>query len=126
MDNRPRWETRYLKNLFERDERWDVTCVWGGIGSSNDKLARGKEGDVFPDEKNILFSYDLIVYGELEANELKTKELESAAAKLTDKKEKMTSMKKSNTELQAKLQRVESKLQNMSKFSHIFIKSIKQ
>ena len=76
LDGRPRWETRYLKNLFERDERWDVTCVWGGIGSSNDILARGKEGDVFPDEKNILFSYDLIVYGELEANELKTKEQE--------------------------------------------------
>ena len=76
LDSRPRWETRYLKNLFERDERWDVTCVWGGIGSSNDKLPRGKEGDVFPDEKNILFSYDLIVYGELEANELKTKEQE--------------------------------------------------
>ena len=76
LDSRPRWETRYLKNLFERDERWDVTCVWGGIGSSNDKLPRGKEGDVFPDEKNILFSYDLIVYGEVEANELKTKEQE--------------------------------------------------
>ena len=76
LDSRPRWETRYLKNLFERDERWNVTCVWGGVGSSNDKLPRGKEGDVFPDEKNILFSYDLIVYGELEANELKTKEQE--------------------------------------------------
>ena len=76
LDNRPRWETRYLKNLFERDERWEVTCVWGGIGSNNEKLPRGKEGDVFPDEKNILFSYDLIIYGELEANELKTNEQE--------------------------------------------------
>ena len=76
LDNRPRWETRYLKNLFERDEKWEVTCVWGGIGSNNEKLPRGKEGDVFPDEKNLLFSYDLIVYGEMEVNELKTKEQE--------------------------------------------------
>jgi len=30
------------------------------------------------------------------------------------------------TDLETKLHRVESKLQNMSKFSHIFIKSIKQ
>lgn len=59
-------------------------------------------------------------------NELKTKELESMALKLTDKKEKMALLKKENGELHAKLQRVESKLQNMSKFSHIFIKSIKQ
>ena len=76
LDGRPRWETRYLKNLFERDERWDVTCVWGGIGSKNEQLPRGKEGDVFPDEKNILFSYDLIVYGELKSDELKKNEQE--------------------------------------------------
>ena len=48
------------------------------------------------------------------------------ATRLSDKKEKMVAMKKENIELSAKLQRVESKLQNMSKFSHIFIKSIKQ
>ena len=28
VDNRPRWETRYLNNLFERDDRWEVACVW--------------------------------------------------------------------------------------------------
>ena len=36
-------------------------------------------------------------------NELKTKELESAAAKLTDKKDKMAVIKKENVELIAKL-----------------------
>ena len=29
VDSRPRWETRYLNNLFDRDERWQVSCVWG-------------------------------------------------------------------------------------------------
>src|SRR6185436_16128331 len=24
VDGRPRWETRYLRNLFERDEQWEV------------------------------------------------------------------------------------------------------
>lgn len=38
----------------------------------------------------------------------------------------MTTLKKERKELANKLQRVESKLENMSKFSHIFIKSIKQ
>ena len=38
----------------------------------------------------------------------------------------MAVIKKEKTDLTSKLSRVESKLQNMSKFSHIFIKSIKQ
>ena len=59
-------------------------------------------------------------------NELKCKELESLTAKITEKKTKIISLKKDKTDLQVKLNRVESKLQNMSKFSHIFIKSIKQ
>ena len=45
---------------------------------------------------------------------------------MTDKKIKMSALKKEKSDLQVKLQRVESKLQNMSKFAHIFIKSIKQ
>lgn len=74
LDDRPRWETRYIKNLFERDERWDVTCLWAGTGSEMGKLNRGKEGDVFPDEKKRLFSYDLIIYGELEPTQLSLEE----------------------------------------------------
>lgn len=58
-------------------------------------------------------------------NELKTKELDAATLKMNDKKEKMAALKKDKSELEAKLTRVESKLHNMSKFSHIFIKSIK-
>ena len=59
-------------------------------------------------------------------NELKAKEIEALTEKLKLKKDSMTVLKKERNELQTKYQRVESKLQNMSKFSHIFIKSIKQ
>ncbi|MEJ6620997.1 MAG: PA14 domain-containing protein [Opitutae bacterium] len=76
LDDRPRWETRYLKNLFERDERWDTTCVWAGTGSEKKELASGKEGDVFPNEKNHLFTYDLIIYGELEPEQLSSDQQE--------------------------------------------------
>ena len=76
LDDRPRWESRYLKNLFERDERWDMTCVWAGTGSEKEKLSSGKDGDVFPDEKNHLFTYDLIIYGELEPEQLSSDQQE--------------------------------------------------
>ena len=45
---------------------------------------------------------------------------------MTEKKEKMAALKKDKLDLETKLGRVESKLNNMSKFAHIFIKSIKQ
>ena len=59
-------------------------------------------------------------------NEHKSKELEALSAKLAEKQEKITALKKDKAEIAMKLQRVESKLENMGKFSHIFIKSIKQ
>ena len=59
-------------------------------------------------------------------NELKTKEIEAITAKLQGKKGTIGLLKKEKIDLTSKLQRVESKLHNMSKFSNIFIKSIKQ
>jgi hypothetical protein len=30
LDGRPRWESRYLRNMFERDEQWEVNAVVAG------------------------------------------------------------------------------------------------
>ncbi len=76
VDGRPRWETRYLRNLFERDERWSATAVFAGPASDDGSLPRGEEGDVFPTEKKALFAYDLLVLGEIGKDLLKEEELE--------------------------------------------------
>ena len=76
IDGRPRWETRYLHNLFERDERWTVTVAFAGPGSDDGALPRGEEGDVFPTDKKTLFSYDLLVFGEISPKLFEGEELE--------------------------------------------------
>lgn len=76
IDGRPRWETRYLHNLFERDERWTVTVAFAGPGSDDGALPRGEEGDVFPADKKTLFSYDLLVLGEIAQGLFEEEELE--------------------------------------------------
>ena len=76
IDGRPRWETRYLHNLFERDERWSVTVAFAGPGSDDGALPRGEEGDVFPADKKTLFSYDLLVLGEIAQGLFEEEELE--------------------------------------------------
>ncbi len=76
VDGRPRWETRYLRNLFERDERWSVASAFAGPGAEDASLPRGEEGDVFPTDKQTLFGYDLLVFGEIPPDLLEAEELE--------------------------------------------------
>ena len=62
LDGRPRWETRYLRNLFQRDPSWQLTTVIAGpIGG--EPLRRGADG--FPASRDDLFAYDVVLLGEL-------------------------------------------------------------
>ena len=69
IDSGPRWESRYLNNLFDRDERWEVSSVWGRPSSRNQQIPRGNETGKFPVSKQELFTFDLIVFGEISAEE---------------------------------------------------------
>jgi len=66
IDGRPRWEFRYLRNLLERDKRWEaniVLCDWAGgrpiLG------ARGNVAGRFPVRRELLFQYQLIILGDV-------------------------------------------------------------
>lgn len=74
LDSRPRWETRYLNNLFERDERWEVSCVWGEPKNSDKKLPRGENRHEFPLQGIKLLEFDLIIFGEIPPGELSHEE----------------------------------------------------
>ena len=65
LDGRPRWETRYLRNLFARDDRWTVNTVLAGPTTDDADLPRGSGEGQFPDTRDGLFEYDLIVFGEI-------------------------------------------------------------
>lgn len=62
LDGRPRWETRYLHNHFDRDDRWDARLIF------DDYAARPEEGAVqkgFPKSREELLTYDLVLLGDL-------------------------------------------------------------
>jgi hypothetical protein len=65
VDGRPRWETRYLRNLFERDEQWEVNAVVAGAFPDEAGLARGSGREQFPVTASDLMGYDLVVLGEV-------------------------------------------------------------
>lgn len=77
LDGRSRWETRYIKNLFERDSNWRVNAVPIGSNAAESPgaMPRGTQLQQFPRDKFDLLDYDLIVLGEVEAGVLNDEEL---------------------------------------------------
>jgi len=74
LDGRPRWETRYLRNLFERDEKWEMNAVVAGA-TSDAGFVRGDKPGTFPATQKALDAYDLILFGEVPRALLKDEEL---------------------------------------------------
>lgn len=74
LDGRPRWEFRYLRNMFERDPQWEVHALTGGT-ELRDEWPRGNGPGKFPNERDLLFSYDLIGFGEVPVKMLTETEL---------------------------------------------------
>ncbi len=73
LDGRPRWETRYLKNLFERDEKWEVNAVIAGA-TSEQGFIRGEKPGTFPNDEKLLGGYDLVIFGEVPKQHLREDE----------------------------------------------------
>lgn len=65
LDGRPRWETRYLRNMFDRDEQWQVNTVIAGANAGDEGFPRGEKDGQFPNDPAVLQPYDLIVFGDV-------------------------------------------------------------
>lgn len=74
IDGRPRWETRYLKNLFERDENAVLRRVVGGVDPGRERLERGDEG--LPATRAELERFDVIILGDLPPESFTPEELQ--------------------------------------------------
>ena len=67
VDTRPRWEFRYLRNLLERDERWEVNTIqanWTNAGTPS-LGPRGNQLGQFPNARDLLFQYQLVILGDV-------------------------------------------------------------
>lgn len=65
LDGSSRWETRYLRNLFERDPAWIVDTVLYGEGTDQPRVKRGEERNEFPNTREAMAKYDAIIMGEV-------------------------------------------------------------
>ncbi len=65
IDGRARWETRYLRNVFDRDEQWHIDTILVGPATDQASLPQGEGADRFPADEAALMEYDLVVFGEV-------------------------------------------------------------
>jgi len=72
LDGRPRWETRYVRSLFDRDPRWELTALYAQSG----ELPRGEGSDQFPADREALMAMDLVILGDVPPGTLRPVELE--------------------------------------------------
>lgn len=75
IDGRSRWETRYLRNMFERDEQWQVNSIVTDASDIPGVLPRGEKDGQFPNDAALLQPYDLIIFGEVPRALFKDEEL---------------------------------------------------
>ncbi|MCB1225523.1 MAG: hypothetical protein KDK99_06910 [Verrucomicrobiales bacterium] len=73
LDGRPRWDTRYIHNHFDRDERWSATVEFSDLTSPP---GAGSIARAFPKSRDDLFTYDLVILGDLAVNELRPEQVE--------------------------------------------------
>lgn len=76
LDGRPRWETRYIKSLFERDPQWQVNVL---LADPDGKTSwpRGRAPGSFPSDEQALSEYDMIIFGDVPPTMLSDEELQS-------------------------------------------------
>ena len=75
VDGRPRWETRFLRNLLERDPQWEVRTVLAGAKTEELILARGAGPDALPLSAAQLDAFDLVVLGDVPRDLWRAEEL---------------------------------------------------
>ncbi len=72
IDGRPRWETRYIHNHFDRDERWQAQLIFDDMA---DDPAKGSLQQHFPKTRDALLSHDLIILGDADPARFKSEHI---------------------------------------------------
>ncbi|MCG8651561.1 MAG: hypothetical protein MI861_17095, partial [Pirellulales bacterium] len=76
IDGRPRWEYRYLRNLLDRDNHWEVNDILARGADGRIRIPRGSRPGQFPSSRRQLFAHDVIILGDIPRQAFEDQELE--------------------------------------------------
>ena len=78
IDSRPRWETRYLQSMFERDDQWESNVLMEVFPPHLPQKSweRGDGRGMFPSSREELLTYEVIFFGDVPRRLFRDDELE--------------------------------------------------
>jgi len=80
VESAPRWEFKYIQAMLLREKRIDLDCY---LVTADPALARAKDNpyiENFPDRREDLFGYDLILFGDIDPAKLPDNAIENIAS----------------------------------------------
>ena len=83
IDEYPRWESRYLRMMMEKDPRIEATTIFAASADTGNQLPRGIPG--FPTDRLDLFAYDLIILGDVNPQRFTKNDLKNIKNFVTDR-----------------------------------------
>ncbi|MBL9138428.1 MAG: VWA domain-containing protein [Verrucomicrobiales bacterium] len=76
LEESPRWEFRYLQALLLRDRRVELKCVLFDGDPAITRSPGSPYLDAFPNRREDLFSYDLVIFGDVDPRHFTPTQLE--------------------------------------------------
>ena len=70
VESSPRWEFKYIQSMLLRERRIDLDCFLAGVDPA---VARSEDTpyiENFPENRKDLFSYDLIIFGDIDPEDI--------------------------------------------------------
>lgn len=83
IDEYPRWESRYLCMMMEKDPRVAATTIFAASADTENQLPRGTNG--FPADRLDLFAYDLVILGDVDPQRFTENDLKNIKEFATDR-----------------------------------------
>ncbi|MEM7393296.1 MAG: hypothetical protein AAF492_13210, partial [Verrucomicrobiota bacterium] len=82
IDEFPRWETRYANMMLKRDKRVDLNTIFvastedGQLPMGRDENTKDESQKGYPESKDALFTYHILVLGDVNPNHFTTEQME--------------------------------------------------
>ncbi len=84
IESSPRWEFKYVQAMLLRERRIELDCFLAGVDPI---VARSDESpyiDSFPESREKLFSYDLIMFGDINPDQLPQNTIDNISSFVSD------------------------------------------
>ena len=84
IESSPRWEFKYVQAMLLRERRIELDCFLAGVDPVVSRADDSPYIDSFPESREKLFSYDLIMFGDINPDQLPENTIDNISSFVSD------------------------------------------